>query len=374
MQTSNATYLFQTENAIRNEERKLDKSKNELGNPRNLKSKILNLELDRTTPKKYQLPRIFTCEASHVCRLYDLNDGKTCKVYKGHTGPVTCCQVQSLMDDNQDRFLYTGSWDKTIKRWNVRSGECVETLVGHGDYVKSLLLFEEEGLLISGSVDTTLGVWDTTAQPNRLLYQLAGHSRGIEKIVRQPGTNVFWTCGSESSIRRWEIRRDGGQSLDEEGFWGHQSNVYSLMFEPEDSESLWTASADKTVRQWSIYEGLHEETRFEHPDFCTDVLVLSDGNICTACRDENVRLWNVNLGNLAHIYSGHYESVTKLIQWRSFLVSASLDGTLRVWNLDPSSFSGEENMVTEDSLLKQKTNQPQLTEEELAELEELMSD
>ncbi|WBW75253.1 WD repeat protein [Schizosaccharomyces osmophilus] len=374
MQTSNPTYLFQTEDAVRNEERKLEKSKNKHGNPKDLKSKVLNIELDRTTPKRYQLPRVFTCEASHVCRLYDMNDGKTCKVYKGHGGPVTCCQVESLMGDDQDRFLYTGSWDSTIKRWNVRTGECVETLLGHADYVKSLLLFEEEGLLISGSVDATLAIWDIRSQPNRLLYKLSGHSRGIEKITRQPGSNIFWTCGSESSIRRWEIRREGGQSLDDEGFWGHQSNVYSLMFEPEDPESLWTASADKTVRQWSVYEGLHEETRFEHPDFCTDVLVLSDGNVCTACRDENVRLCNVNLGNLAHVYSGHYESVTKLLQWKSCLVTASLDGTLRSWNLDLSSVSNETNMASEDTFQKPEANQPQLTEEELAELEELMSD
>jgi WD40 repeat protein len=50
----------------------------------------------------------------------------------------------------QDGTLVSGSWDKTIKFWNVNNGQCIKTLNGHTDWVNCLLLLKN-GQLASGS-------------------------------------------------------------------------------------------------------------------------------------------------------------------------------------------------------------------------------
>jgi len=54
-----------------------------------------------------------------------------------------------------DDYLASGSVDKTIKIWQVSSGECIHTLCGHTDTVTSLCV-NVEGKLVSASWDKTL--------------------------------------------------------------------------------------------------------------------------------------------------------------------------------------------------------------------------
>ncbi|EEB05096.1 fungal protein [Schizosaccharomyces japonicus yFS275] len=333
-----------------------------------LKGKILNLELDLTTPQRKVFPRVFVCAASHICYLYDLEEETLCKTYRGHNGPVTCCQVEKLTD--QKRHLFTGSWDKTIKKWDIRTGECVETLFGHSDYVRSLLLLQDLGLLVSGSSNGELFVWDLNQTPTKCLHVLKGHTRGVECIVREPGSCVIWTCGGESSIRCWSISRESVQPIDD-AFWGHQSNVYSLVFDTMNDGSVWTASADSTVREWSLYPQLREETKLEHSEHCTDVLQWPCSIVVTACRDGSIHLWNGSGGECLRTLHGHSDKVTKLLKWKNLLLSGSLDTTIAIWDV-PRILEGRSIVKPTDS--NSQNADDILTAEELAELEELMSD
>jgi len=54
--------------------------------------------------------------------------------------------------------LYTASKDKTIKVWDLATGECKCTLTGHTAAVHSLQIFEKT--LVSASLDHSIRVWD----------------------------------------------------------------------------------------------------------------------------------------------------------------------------------------------------------------------
>ena len=55
--------------------------------------------------------------------------------------------------------LASGSTDRTIKIWEVSSGACTATLVGHVDAVEALVGLEG-GRLASGAYDGTIKVWE----------------------------------------------------------------------------------------------------------------------------------------------------------------------------------------------------------------------
>ena len=57
----------------------------------------------------------------------------------------------------------SGSDDKTVKLWDVTSGECLQTLEGHSDYVKSVSFSPDGTKVASGSWDNTVKLWDVTS-------------------------------------------------------------------------------------------------------------------------------------------------------------------------------------------------------------------
>ena len=72
---------------------------------------------------------------------------------EGHTGWINCLAV----DPTADR-LYSGSFDKTIKVWDLKTFKCVETWAQHAGSVEAL--FVDKTNVYSGSTDGTVIVWD----------------------------------------------------------------------------------------------------------------------------------------------------------------------------------------------------------------------
>ena len=69
--------------------------------------------------------------------------------FSGHKECIWClCSISS-------KILASGSWDKTIKIWNIEDRSIMSTLSGHTETV-SALCYVKEGVLVSGSLDKSL--------------------------------------------------------------------------------------------------------------------------------------------------------------------------------------------------------------------------
>ena len=79
-----------------------------------------------------------------------------CSLFKliGHNN-----YVSSVVFSPNGEYLASGSWDNTIGVWRVSSGERIKTLTGHSDYVTSVVFSPNGEYLASGSWDNTIGVW-----------------------------------------------------------------------------------------------------------------------------------------------------------------------------------------------------------------------
>jgi hypothetical protein len=67
--------------------------------------------------------------------------------------------------------------------------------------------------------------------------------------------------------------------------------IYGLVFSSEKSDSD-SGSADKTAKRYDRV-GKSEEV-FQHPDFVKDIIAV-DGFVYTACSDENIRQWSLEV-------------------------------------------------------------------------------
>lgn len=250
------------------------------------------------------------------------------------------------------------------------------------DFVKCLVnLTTPDGqeLVLTGGADGDIIFWSLTGQR---LHVLKGQSRGIEDLALDPlseaSAPVVFVSTSQRDILHFTLPASTALKTAKlsEPILRHETSVYRLRFDGDGD--LWTASADKTAKHLVREDGWKADTTLLHPDFVRDVVVHEQcGWVITACRDEEVRVWNRSTGDLHHIFSGHYEEVTGLCLLRDLLVSVSIDATVRKWSLAPQDLKRaiDESKRPKDQELeevKSDTGGGMLTAEEEAELRELM--
>jgi WD40 repeat protein len=61
---------------------------------------------------------------------------------------------------NDGKTLATGSWDSTIKLWNVETGKEIRTLSGHNGSVYTVSFSPDGKTLATGSHDKTIKLWN----------------------------------------------------------------------------------------------------------------------------------------------------------------------------------------------------------------------
>ncbi|KAG8090984.1 hypothetical protein GUJ93_ZPchr0011g27541 [Zizania palustris] len=59
-------------------------------------------------------------------------------------------------------YVITGSWDNTAKIWDCQRRTCVQTLEGHMDCVSCVCSHPDLPVLLTGSNDETVRVWNST--------------------------------------------------------------------------------------------------------------------------------------------------------------------------------------------------------------------
>ncbi|KAF2261679.1 WD40 repeat-like protein [Lojkania enalia] len=392
--TNDPRHFFQTTSALNETTRKASKSKNTKGNPIKLSSKILAIA---TNPGDGQ---IYIAEAAGNVKRIELEVGQTLlpsqpsytsdilATFSGPSAPLTSLAILPRSDT-----VFAGCWDKSIWSWSLSTRKPGRRFRGHTDFVKTLLGFTLQGkeVLVSGSADASLIVWDIAT--GEKLHTLKGHTRGILALALDPieyeankEEVVIFSAGSDREIRRWKIGLGSASeveaSLDiSSPILAHETSIDSILFDADGD--LWTASADKTAKCLSRARNWEEDTGLEHPDFVRDIVVDEEGGwVVTACRDEQVRVWEKGSGKLYHVFEGHFEEVTGLLLLPGQkVVSVSIDATIRQWSLNAQDLVNAIKEAENEKLGKEKEKEKELereggmlTAEEEAELAELMED
>jgi hypothetical protein len=99
-----------------------------------------------------------------------------------------------------DGRLASGSFDTSIKIWDVATKTCLVTLRGHSESVKTLTQLND-GRLASGSADNSIKLWDVMT--NICLATLVGHSESVNTLTQLADGRL--ASGSGESIKLWGI-------------------------------------------------------------------------------------------------------------------------------------------------------------------------
>jgi F-box and WD-40 domain protein MET30 len=262
-------------------------------------------------------------------KIWDIETGSEIRTLNGHLEGVRCLQFD-------DTKLISGSLDGTLKVWNWRTGECLSTYRGHGGGVVGLHF--DGDLLVSASVDKTIKIWNFR---DKSIFTLRGHTDWVNAVKIDSISRTIFSASDDLTVRLWDL--DTRKCLCV--LQGHVGQVQQVVPLPRDFELDVPQAenhADDSASQTSLEE-------VSSPEMTQSVIPASDTRyndtfndsthripppryLLTGALDSTIRLWEVSTGRCVKTFFGHVEGVWALAADALRVVSGAEDRMIKVWD------------------------------------------
>jgi len=199
----------------------------------------------------HNLKRLYTAGRDSIIRIWNVGNPKDpyLQSMEHHTDWVNdiqlCCGGKNII---------SASSDTTVKVWNAHKGFCMSTLRTHKDYVKALAYARDREQVASAGLDKAIFLWDVntltalTASNNTVTTSsLNGNKDSIYSLAMNPAGTIIVSGSTEKVLRVWDPRTCAKLMK----LKGHSDNVKALVLNRDGSQCL-SGSSDGTVRLWSL--------------------------------------------------------------------------------------------------------------------------
>jgi WD40 repeat protein/ribosomal protein S27E len=212
---------------------------------------------------------------------------------RGHTAPVP-----TALFTPDAREVITVSADKTVRVWDVETGETVRIFrVPIGDDVEGSV----SGAALSPD-GQTLAVGGHSLKPGKygiLIYLIDWKTGQIEKVLKGNRDPISYLAFSpdgrllaSATPGETALVLDVDKGTSVAALRGHRARIRHVCFSP-DGRQVATASVDKTVRVWDAATGRELAVLRDHRHQCNCSAWSPDGKtLATGCVDGEIRLWD----------------------------------------------------------------------------------
>jgi WD40 repeat protein len=221
-----------------------------------------------------------------------------------HGGFVHRCAVSA-----DGEMAVTASGDMTLRIWRGDPPTPSEVLLGHDDAVRGCAIAASGREIVSASADKSLKIW--SADGGSVRFTLLGHRDWVNACSVSPDGRLILSASSDKTLRISDARTRAKRLR----FVAHADSINACAFSP-DGQFFVSASSDTTLKVWRL-----DTVRDVWESPLTGENKLNEG------------FWDAMLSPL--VLRGHHRMVTDVAVASdgSFVVSASADRTLKIWDL-----------------------------------------
>ena len=286
----------------------------------------------------------------------------------GHNGAIYC-----LAHYKGNRFFSAG-YDNMIVEWDIDNPEQANSIAKLPSKAISLLYIEEKNWLVVGQTTGGVHIIDLTIK--REINLLQAHTDMIFALCYNPSNNNLYVGGGDGAVSVWDLDSMTALKIKKisEGkvreiklyndllFIGltegsvlvsslelnkidevkeHLEN-FSVNTIFVDEERILSGSRDGHLNELTVNGSTYQlKNRIPAHNYAIYKIVKAPNEMyfATASRDKSIKIWDAN--NLKFIFKidfmshkSHIASVNDLIWFDKYLISASDDRSIIVWNIE----------------------------------------
>jgi WD40 repeat protein len=162
-----------------------------------------------------------------------------------HDRPLNACRF-----DPAGRYVFCGSEDAVVERFNLADGARTVFSGGHETWVKSIAFSSDGALAISGGCDGKITWWETAVDKPAPIRTIEAHQGWIRSLDVSPDGKLLASGGNDHTVRLWNVA--DGKLVRE--LSGHPRHVYSVTFHPQ-GEFLLSGDLLGGIKQWDVASG-----------------------------------------------------------------------------------------------------------------------
>lgn len=222
-----------------------------------------------------------------------------------------------------------GSLDRSIRLWDVQSGQMLRRYLGRLGMVTGIAFFSDGLRAISSNYGSGVHLWDL--ENGDTIRQFDRNVVYVHGVASSADDRWVLACGKDRLIHQW----DAGTGDRVRQLAGHTDTVSSVAFS-RDGRWIISGSYDKTVRLWNAESGKLLHTFTGHTDRVLTVAISDDGRqALSGGADHVLRWWDCESGLELGCLQGHTGPVNSLALSPDGqrAVSGGADKSVRVWDL-----------------------------------------
>lgn len=245
---------------------------------------------------------------------------KLMRVISGHLGWVRALAVEP---DNQ--WFASGAGDRTIKIWDMATGNLRLTLTGHISTVRGLAVSPRHPYLFSCGEDKMVKCWDL--ETNKVIRHYHGHLSGVYTMALHPTLDVLVTGGRDGVARVWDMRTRSNIHV----LSGHKGTVADVECQAADPQVV-TASLDSTVRLWDLAAGKTMGVLTHHKKGVRALAMHPSEFTFATGSTGSIKQWKCPEGAFMQNFEGHNAIINSMSCNEDTLFSGGDNGSMSFWD------------------------------------------
>jgi WD40 repeat protein len=276
-------------------------------------------------------------------KLWDATSGQLLWTFTGHSGWVNAV----AFSPDGDRVL-SGSADGTLKLWDVRSGRLFLTagekstatktnrLGSDFDDAVTSVAFSPDGQnVVAGGmgVGKTLRLWNVAS--GQLTRQFVGHPYQVSSVAYSPDGRIVLSGGTDNTVKLWEVASGKLLRTFTLRAW---SNAVAIS---ADGETIFSGNQDNTVTFFDLRSGKNLQSIAASSSSIGTVIFQQGRGVLSATQGKNSapKLWAPESGRLLRAFAGEWSEVVALALNGRIAASAASsqtghNNTLKLWDFD----------------------------------------
>ena len=189
--------------------------------------------------------------------------------------------------------------------WTLDGGEDYgrprRSLRGHSHYVQDVTISSDGQFALSGSWDGSLRLWDlNTGTTTRRFAGADQHKKDVLSVAFSADNRQIVSGARDKTIKLWNTLGECKYTIQEDG---HTEWVSCVRFSPSPANPLIVSCGwDKLVKVWNLTNCKLRTNLVGHTGYLNTVTVSPDGSLCASGgKDGTAMLWDLNEGK--HLYS-----------------------------------------------------------------------